>query len=241
MRILGVDITEKNNSEILDEFVKTKKGYVCVTSVHGLIEAWENVEINMAFDKSFANLPDGMPIVYWGRYFKKNNMKRITGPDFIYDFLNMINKNSFSLSTIGGSIESIEKLRTILKQNYPKIKYEHSNTDMIDINNYKDVSRVETFLKDNPTDYTFVFLSTPKQDLLMYKLNQKLDTSKFIGFGAALDYFVGNLHQPPKLLQSLSLEWLYRLIQEPSRLYKRYMNIIPKFFIYNLFNLFVRK
>ena len=93
----------------------------------------------------------------------------------------------------------------------------------------------------NESDYVFVFLSTPKQDLLMYKMNSVFNNLKFVGFGAALDYVNGDIKYCPKILQKLSLEWLYRLFQEPKRLYKRYLNIVPKFFLYNFFNLFSRR
>ena len=75
-------------------------------------------------------------------------------------------------------------------------------------------------------------LSTPKQDLLMYKMDPVFNNLKFVGFGAALDYVNGDIKYCPKILQKLSLEWLYRF-QEPKRLYKRYLNIVPKFFLYN--------
>ena len=83
----------------------------------------------------------------------------------------------------------------------------------------------------------FVFLSTPKQDLLMNYLNSQINI-KMIGFGAAIDYVTGKTKYAPKIIQKLSLEWLYRLIQEPKRLYKRYMKIIPLFFYYLLISSF---
>lgn len=241
MRILGVDITEKNKIKILDEFSNQDKGYICVTSVHGLIEAWENNDINIAFQNSFVNVPDGMPLVYWGKYLKNIQIERITGPEFIYDFLNWMNKSKSSLSTIGGNIESINKFVAFLNKNYPEISFESFNTDFIDINKSDDLQKIEIFLRNLKSDYVFVFLSTPKQDLLMYKMNSVFNNLKFVGFGAALDYVNGDIKYCPKILQKLSLEWLYRLFQEPKRLYKRYLNIVPKFFLYNFFNLFSRR
>ena len=64
----------------------------------------------------------------------------------------------------------------------------------------------------------------------MYELNKNGLSEKFIGFGAAVDYYVGNIEKAPKLLSQLSLEWLFRLVQDPKRLYKRYFKIVPKFF-----------
>ena len=67
MKILGIDIYENNKDVLLENFKKIKSGYICVTSVHGLIESYENKKISLAFKNSFANVPDGMPIVYFGK------------------------------------------------------------------------------------------------------------------------------------------------------------------------------
>lgn len=231
MKILTVDIAEKQKSKILEEFNLVNSGYICVTSVHGLIEAYENENINEAFTNSFANVPDGMPIVYYSRWFKKINLSRITGPEFIYDFLTMLDETSSSIVTIGSNQDTINKFSKILKKDFGNIKLLNSNFSFIDINSKKSLESILEFCVKNKADYYLVFLSTPKQDVLMNYLNKEIN-SKFIGFGAAVDYFVGNTKYAPKFMQTLSLEWLFRLFQEPKRLFKRYLQIIPKFFFY---------
>ena len=231
MKILTVDIAEKQKSEILHQFNLIKSGYICVTSVHGLIEAYENEYINEAFANSFANVPDGMPIVYYSRWFKKINLSRITGPELIYDFLTMLDETSSSIATVGSNKDTIDKFSEILKKDYGNIELLNSNFSFIDINSKTSLESILEFCVKNKADYYLVFLSTPKQDVLMNYLNKEIN-SKFIGFGAAVDYFVGNTKYAPKFMQTLSLEWLFRLFQEPKRLFKRYLQIIPKFFFY---------
>ena len=92
-----------------------------------------------------------------------------------------------------------------------------------------DIIKIKNFLLENTPEYLLVFLSTPKQDWLMYEINKLNINVKIIGFDAALDYFNGDLKKAPKIISLLSLEWFYRLIQEPKRLYKRYFKIVPKF------------
>ena len=237
MKILSVDITEKEKNKLLEDFKNLDSGYICVTSVHGLIEAYENQEINSAFSNSYANVPDGMPIVYFARWFKKLKMNRITGPEFIYDVLNMLNNNNNSISTIGSDEKTIKQFNRFVNTTYKNIKINQHDTSFIDINSPEDIKNIIKFCADNNSDYFFIFLSTPKQDLLMYHINNAL-SSKLIGFGAAVDYLVGNTNYAPNIVKKLSLEWLYRLYQEPKRLYKRYINIVPKFFIYLLYSYF---
>lgn len=231
MKILTVDITEKQKFEILNEFDNLTSGYICVTSVHGLIEAYENKNINEAFENSFVNVPDGMPIVYYAKWIKKIKLQRITGPEFIYDFLEMLNYTSSSIVTIGSDINTIEKFRKILKQNYKNIKFIDSDYSMVNLDSSKTLNSIKEFCTKNNANYYLVFLSTPKQDLLMNYLNNNLNL-KMVGFGAAVDYFVGNTKTAPNIIKKLSLEWLFRLLQEPKRLFRRYLNIVPKFFYY---------
>lgn len=231
MNILSVEITEKEKNKLLEDFKNLDSGYICVTSVHGLIEAYEDKQINLAFSNSYANVPDGMPIVYFARWFKKIKMNRITGPEFIYDVLKMLDNNNNSISTIGSDEKTIQQFNRFVNTTYKNIKINKYDTSFIDINSYEDIKNTIEFCEDNKSDYFFIFLSTPKQDLLMYHINNALK-SKLIGFGAAVDYLVGNTDYAPNIVKKLSLEWLYRLYQEPKRLYKRYINIVPKFFIY---------
>jgi len=240
MRILTVDIYEKEKNFLLEEFESTDSGYICVTSVHGLIEAYENNEINEAFKNSFANVPDGMPIVYFSRVVRKVNMSRITGPEFIYDFLEILDRKSKSIVTIGSNESTIKNFKKFLDSNYKSINLVNSNYSIINTKNNSDIQEVINFCKNNKADYYMIFLSTPKQDMLMYQMSKQLDV-KMIGFGAAVDYLVGNTKYAPRILQVLALEWLYRLFQEPKRLFKRYFNIIPKFFIYLFISSFSKK
>ena len=240
MKILGIDIYENNKDALLEHFKKLDNGYICVTSVHGLIESYENKKISLAFKNSFANVPDGMPIVYFGKIIKKINLNRITGPEFIFDFLKSINKSNSSLITIGGSDESINLFKELISNRFNKINYITADTSYLDINNSDDLTRIRKFVLENQAEYCLIFLPTPTQDLLMYKIKQ-FSNIKMVGFGAALDYSVGKIHYAPKILQKMSLEWLFRLLQDPKRLFGRYVKIIPKFFFYLLLSLFQKK
>ena len=79
MEILGVNIYE-NDKRLISDFSLLKKGYICVTSVHGLVSAYESKRINKAFEESFANVPDGMPIVYYSKLIKANNLMELQDP-----------------------------------------------------------------------------------------------------------------------------------------------------------------
>ena len=229
MEILGVNITELNKKEILDKFSTLSKGYICITSVHGLVEANEKPLIKNAFLNSYLNLPDGMPIVYFAKFVKKVQIERIPGYDFLEEFLNLANFTSATIATVGGDLNSILKFQQIINKKYSSIKFVGKNTEKILMEEPTDIIKIKNFLVENTPEYLLVFLSTPKQDWLMYEINKLNINVKIIGFGAALDYFIGDLKKAPKIISSLSLEWFYRLIQEPKRLYKRYFKIVPKF------------
>ena len=115
MEILGVNIYENDKKRLISDFSLLKKGYICVTSVHGLVSAYESKHINKAFEESFANVPDGMPIVYYSKLIKSKQLDRITGPMFIYDILEMINNQHRSLITVGSDEDTSIKFKTLLE------------------------------------------------------------------------------------------------------------------------------
>ena len=242
MEILDVNITELEKHEILENFSSMSKGYICVTSVHGLIESYEDTSVQRAFRESTYNIPDGMPIVLFGKYIRKiSTFTRMYGPQFLIDFLNYNNKNNIKIFTIGSNENNLLKFKNILDAKYKNINLVGHNFEIIDINNEHQIDKIYRELSDIEVDYVLVFLSTPKQDVLMHRLISRGSNLKFIGFGAAVDFFIGDLKSPPVIMQNLSLEWLYRLIQEPRRLYKRYLKIVPKFLYIMIFrNLFIK-
>ena len=235
MEILGVNISELQKNDIFDKFFNQEKGYICVTSVHGLIEANDNSLVMDAFKSSFANIPDGMPIIYYSQLFRKTKLKRIPGYDLLDLFLDFANKNNLKIATVGSNPETLNKFKKKLNSSFPNIIYEDFNTDDIEIFSKESVNNINHFINQVKPNCVLIFLSTPKQDWLMYELNKASLSEKFIGFGAAVDYYVGNIEKAPKLLSQLSLEWLFRLVQDPKRLYKRYFKIVPKFFYLLIF------
>tara|TARA_X000001036_G_C20686526_1_gene807832 strand:- start:3438 stop:4157 length:720 start_codon:yes stop_codon:yes gene_type:complete len=235
MEILGVNISELQKNDILEKFFRQDNGYICVTSVHGLIEANENSLIMDAFQSSFANIPDGMPIIYYSKLFRKVKLNRIPGYDLLDLFLDFANNNNLKIATVGSTPKTLNNFKIKLNYSFPNIIFEDFNTDDIEIFSKESVNNISNFINQAKPDCVLIFLSTPKQDWLMYELNKAGLREKFIGFGAAVDYYVGNIEKAPNLLSKLSLEWFFRLVQDPKRLYKRYFKIVPKFFYLLIF------
>jgi len=242
MKILDIPISEKNYKDILSEFSELSKGYVCVTSVHGLIEAYENTNVKEAFHNSTYNVPDGMPIVLFAKFIKKiKPFSRVYGPEFLINFLKHINLRKSRLYIVGSNEKNISRFEKVLKNTHNNISIVGKNCDIIDINNDDQVKKIYDGIPKDKVDYVLVFLSTPKQDVLMHKFYLQENNLKCIGFGAAIDFYIGDLKSPPLIVQNLSLEWLYRLIQEPKRLFRRYLKIVPKFLYLVLIDTFFIK
>ena len=96
-----------------------------------------------------------------------------------------------SIVTIGSNESTIKNFKKFLDSNYKSINLINSNFSIINTKNNSDIQEVINFCKNNKADYYLIFLSTPKQDMLMYQMSKQLDV-KMIGFGAAVDYVVGN-------------------------------------------------
>lgn len=208
-------------------------GYVCLLPTHGFSLSLIQHQFKEILMNASIVLPDGKPVALYASLQKNCSPKGIRGIDLMYKILKTANdkKNKNNFFFLGGSAYTKDKITQIIKTNYPninilgfdtrKISYDTDNTDLIEeINSSK-------------ADFVLVGLGCPKQEKWMFD-NYKSINSTLIGLGAAFDFFSGNKKQAPKYFQKYYLEWLYRLFQEPRRLFFRYL-IYNAIFIIHFF------
>ena len=171
---------------------------------------------------SYLNIPDGMPIVYFAKFFKRMQIKRIPGYDFLEEFLNLADFTNATIATVGGDLNSILKFQQIINKKYPSIKFIGKNTEKISMEEPTDIIKIKNFLLENTPEYLLVFLSTPKQDWLMYEINKLNINVKIIVF-AALDYFNGDLKSSKNYILTI-FGMVLQINSRTKRLYKRYQN-----------------
>jgi N-acetylglucosaminyldiphosphoundecaprenol N-acetyl-beta-D-mannosaminyltransferase len=233
VNVLGVGISVLNLQTALDEITAAvrdkRKGYICVTGVHGVMEAQSDEAFRKILNHSFLCTPDGMPMVWMGKIHGHSEMRRVYGPDLMLDVCAWSEKSGAKHFFFGGAPGAAQLLAEKLKAKFPKMEIAGTFTPPFrPLNPEEEKNFVETIRAAKP-DIMWIGLSTPKQEKFMAEFLPKLDVTLMFGVGAAFDFHSGRVKQAPRWMQCSGLEWFYRLCQEPRRLAKRYLKNNPLF------------
>lgn len=224
--ILGVNIAVTNMDEtitfIKDNLQMLKGDYICVSNVHTTVMASEDESYRMIQNGGVLALPDGKPLSIVSKKRGFSDADRVTGPDLMGQIFSISEQKGYTHYFYGSTNETLDKLEKKLKEKYPKLKivgmYSPPFTKQVQEIN-KDV--LDDINKSN-ADFLWIGLGAPKQEIWM-NLHKGRVKSLMIGVGAGFDYYAENIKRAPQIWQKLSLEWLYRLLQDPRRLFKRYL------------------
>ena len=233
VNVLGVGISVLNLQTALDEIAVAihdkRKGYICVTGVHGVMEAQSDEAFRKILNNSFLCTPDGMPMVWMGKIHGHSEMRRVYGPDLMLDVCAWSEKSGAKHFFYGGAVGAAQLLAEKLKAKFPKMEIVGTFTPPFrSLNAGEEKQFIETIRAAEP-DIMWIGLSTPKQEKFMAEFLPKLDVTLMFGVGAAFDFHSGRVKQAPRWMQRSGLEWFYRLCQEPRRLAKRYLKNNPLF------------
>lgn len=216
--------------KVIDQTVeKDGKGYICVTGVHGVIEAQKDPEFSAILNKATLCTPDGMPLVWIGRYYGFKHMGRVYGPDLMLEVCKMSLNKNYKHFLYGGAKGVAAQLKQRLIHKFPEINIVGIYTPPFRPISCKEEEELCCLVRKTQPDIFWVGLSTPKQEKFMANYINKLDTKIMIGVGAAFDFHTGRVKQAPRWIQRRGLEWLFRLSQEPHRLWRRYIYNNPVF------------
>jgi len=238
VNVLGVGISPLNlpsSVVAIRTAIETRtKGYICVTGVHGVSEAQENPGFRAILNGSFLNTPDGMPMVWVGRLNGYREMSRVYGPDLLLEICRVSEQTKWRHFFYGGAPGIADQLAGSLLDRFPKLLVVGTYTPPFRPLNDEEKMELRALVEKTKPDIIWVGLSTPKQETFMAEALPWLDTTLMIGVGAAFDLLSGQIKQAPRWIQRSGFEWLYRVFQEPRRLWKRYFKNNP-LFIWRLF------
>lgn len=231
-RVLGVDVsivTLETAIDVLELWIVSgRREFVCVRDIHGVILCQDDANLALIHQQAGMVLPDGSPLVWIGR-LKGLPVGRTCGPDLLPAVCARSIVTGHSHFFFGGAPGIAQRLRASLEERYPGLKVIGAATPP-----YRPLSDVEEerFIAEMnglQPDILWIGLSTPKQEEFMARMVGRLDVPVMIGVGAAFDIHAGTVARAPHLLQVVGCEWLWRLLQEPRRLGRRYCNTIPRF------------
>jgi N-acetylglucosaminyldiphosphoundecaprenol N-acetyl-beta-D-mannosaminyltransferase len=206
-----------------------RKGYVCVTGAHGIIEAHRDESFRRILNGSLLTTPDGMPTVWMGRSQGFDGMQRVYGPDLMLALCGATAGTPITHFLYGGADGSADLLARSLSTRFPGLKMVGTYTPPFRALEDEESAELERIVRAANPDIFWVGIGAPKQERFMAAYLSRLDTRVMIGVGAAFDMHLGRKRQAPAWVQRNGLEWLFRLLQEPRRLGPRYLSVIPTF------------
>lgn len=212
-------------------------GYICVTGVHGVMEAQRDPEFLHILNRAAINLPDGMPMTWVGRLQGFQNMDRVFGPDFMAAICRLSVERGYRNFLCGGKPGTAELLSEALQKKFPGLKIVGTFTPPFrSLRKEEEEELVVQVLQSKP-HIVWVGLSTPKQERFMTQFVSRFQAPLLIGVGAAFDYHTGGIRDCSTWIKRAGLQWLHRLIQDPKRLWKRYLLNNPAFIWHILWQL----
>ena len=234
MSILGVKV---DVAQIPDVILQMRRWigrreacrYIAVTGMHGITEARHSKEFSRVLADADLVVADGMPLVWIGRLRGHALSRRVYGPELMLRFCRETAPTGCRHYFLGGALGVPEKLAESLTTSCPGIVVVGTHSPPFrPCTAEEDEAIIESINRARP-DVLWLGLGTPKQELWMRRHRDRLHVPVMIGVGAAFDFLSMRRKQAPVWMRERGLEWLFRLCQEPARLWKRYLVNGPEF------------
>lgn len=195
-------------------------GYICFSNVHTVVTSRTDRDLREYTNRSFLSLPDGRPLSIYARLCGYKDVDQVAGPDFMeYCLQAMPGTRHFFY---GSTEKTLTKLCSNIRERYPQIQIVGAYSPPFRDLTEHEKAEVIRMINDTNPDFVWVGLGAPKQEKWMAENWQHLKPAILLGVGAAFDFHAGTVKRCPQWMRTMSLEWLYRLIQEPRRLWRRY-------------------
>jgi N-acetylglucosaminyldiphosphoundecaprenol N-acetyl-beta-D-mannosaminyltransferase len=225
-RVIGVPVTAGTLGKVAEEIVRVaeegRSGYVCVANVHMVTTARRNTKLRTVMKGALLVTSDGMPLVWSLRCQGFKDARQVTGSDLMEQVCKLAESEGLSIYFYGGSSETMQALQKAVARRFPALKVAGYESPPLLPQQPSADTVVVNRIKESGTRIVFVGLGCPKQEYWMAEYAPHLP-SVLIGVGAAFDFLAGTVKRAPKWMQKIGLEWLFRLISEPRRLWKRYL------------------
>lgn len=206
---------------------------ICICNVHSVVTAHQDPALRAAIDNADMATPDGMPLVWLLRRSAFSKQQRINGPDLMWRFMSVAQEKGISVFFYGSTPETLILLHDRLESAFPGLRIAGVHSPPFrPLSDSEQQDEVE-LINSTGAQVVFVGLGCPKQEVWMHRNKGRINAA-MIGVGAAFDFHAGTVKRAPNWMQNNGLEWLYRLCQEPRRLFTRYAVTNSIFLLYVL-------
>ncbi len=235
---MRVDATsyEDATQRILAWTEKRESKCVCASNVHMTMETYDNGLFARIINSADLITPDGMPLVWALRTLGVKNASRVYGPTLTLHVCKAAAQKGIPIALYGGTPESLTAFVEFLEKQFPGIKIVcHISPPFRQLTTEEDAAFTRQIVESG-AQILFVGIGCPRQEFWIAEHKDRIP-AVMLGVGAAFDFYSGRVKQAPSWMQKISLEWLFRLIMEPKRLWKRYFKHNPRFVLFFLIQL----
>ena len=231
--VLGVGVSAIDMDtalDVIDRWITAgARQYVCVAGVHGVMESQRDETLRHIHNAAGLVTPDGMPLVWLSRLHGWRNTRRVYGPDLMLEVCERSLATGYRHFFYGGHEGVPERLAERLQKRFHGLIVAGTFSPPFHAPSASEDQAIVRRINDAKPDIVWVGLSTPKQERWMAQHVDRLTAPVLIGVGAAFDFHAGLKRQAPRWMQSSGLEWSFRLVSEPRRLWRRYLVNNPLF------------
>lgn len=245
VELLGVNVARVNyhaaTQFILQWIKEQQRVYVCVAPAATLVDARRHPDYRTAINQAAMITPDGVPVVWLAKAQGVMDLERTYGPTLMKTVCRRGIELKIKHFLYGASQDVLEKLVVVLKKNDPDIQICGTYAPPYQAKAQVITEEEKVLINNAKPDILWVALGSPKQDFWMHINRPQIEAPVMVGVGAAFDFISGLKPQAPLWMQTMGLEWLFRLICEPQRLWKRYLIGNFLFIIYAIQDIFKKK
>lgn len=229
-QIMGVNIFKKDFDAAFTEFVHFTKGnkirMIFTPNTEFVMMAQKDNEFKSILNSSDLNIPDGFGLILASRINKLGIQEKIAGIDFMDKILEFCDKTNASIFILGSAEGNAELAAKNINKKYKHIEIKGTHHGYF---GKQDELHIVDLINEKKPDILFVALGAPRQEKWIYENSKLLNVQVAMGIGGSIDVWAGKSKRAPKIFINLGLEWFYRLIRQPKRIFR--MLVIPRFMI----------
>ncbi|WP_394883438.1 WecB/TagA/CpsF family glycosyltransferase [Clostridium baratii] len=228
IKFLNIEVDNLTMNEAINEvdklIQKKASSYVVTPNVDHIVKLEKDEEFKDVYKNADLILTDGMPLI-WISKLKGNPIKeKVSGSDFFPKVCELANNKGYSVFLLGAAEGVAAKAAENLRKKYKNLNIVGTYSPSYGFEKKNDeIEEIIEMVKNCKPDILAVGLGAPKQEKFLYNYRDKLNVPISLAIGASIDFEAGNIERAPKWMQKSGLEWFYRLIKEPKRMFKRYI------------------
>lgn len=223
------DVTNLITKRFITDVQSSK--YVCISNVHMCMETFDSNDYQKVINNADIVVPDGKPLVWAQKLLGHRKAEQVRGTDLTLALCEMASEKGVPVGFYGSTLDVLEKINYTLKNDFSNLNITYSFSPPFRNLLASEDKKIVDEINASNVKILFVGLGCPKQEIWMADHKDVLQCT-MIGIGAAFDFIAGNKKNSTGWMQSMGLEWLFRLYSEPKRLWKRYLKHNPRFIWY---------